>query len=240
MRKALAFLSMVFVTVFLSIIALFVSIFDRTGRVVHNLARLWAKIHLKACGIEVKIDRTEPFNKTPMIIMCNHQSALDIYALLTAIPVHFKWIAKRQLFSIPFLGWAMKRAGYISLDRENPREALNAIIEAAAEIKDGTNILIFPEGTRSKDGTLLPFKKGAFLLALKAGVPVLPIGIYGTSPIQPKGSFIPRKKGTVYIHVGEPITVDAFNPHERSRLMEQVRASIEGLLALKDNKKVEV
>ena len=231
MRKALSFLSLVLTTIVLSTAAVFASLFDEKGDTVRRIARFWASVHLRVCGITVSLTGIDNISKPPYIFMCNHHSALDIYTLLSVLPVSSKWIAKRQLFSIPFFGWAMKSAGYISLDRENPREALKAINDAARKIREGTNILIFPEGTRSKDGVLLPFKKGVFSLVVRAGVPVIPVGIKGTRVLQPKGSFIPKKKGVIYIGIGEPIPVKEDNPSEKAKIMDEVRAAIERLIA---------
>jgi len=230
MRKPLCFLNLIFSTIFLSIIALIVSFFDKKGERIHKIARFWAKLHLFFSGICVSIKGQENIPEPPCIFMCNHQSALDIYSLLAYLPLSFRWVAKRQLFNIPFFGWAMKKAGYISLDRENPREALKAIEKAAEKIRDGTNIIIFPEGTRSIDGTLLPFKKGVFSLALQAGVPLVPVGIRGTCNLQPKGSLVPVKKGLIYINIGKPIFILEKKASEKNRIMADVRESIERLM----------
>lgn len=230
MRRFLCFLNLIFSTIFLSLIALGISLFDREGEGVHKIARLWARMYLFFSGIDVSIKGTENIPDLPCIFMCNHQSALDIYSLLACLPLSFRWVAKRQLFNIPFFGWAMKKAGYISLDRENPREALKAIEKAAAKIREGTNIIVFPEGTRSVDGVLLPFKKGVFSLAIQAGVPVVPVGIYGTSALQPKGSLIPVKKGVIYINIGRPVFISDKRASEKNRIMAEVRKGIEGLI----------
>lgn len=230
MRKALSSLNLLFTTVFLSIIALIISPFDSKGKVIHRIARLWASTHIKLGGIKVVTSGLDRITAPPYIFMCNHQSALDIYGLLFSLPLSFRWIAKRQLFLIPFFGWALKRAGHISIDRENPREALKAMDEAARKIRDGMNIIIFPEGTRSRDGSLLPFKKGGFSLALRAMVPIVPVGIVGTSALQPKGSFIPAGKGVIYIHIGEPIPLEGMGRSAKGELMNSVRANIERLM----------
>ncbi|MBP6941638.1 MAG: 1-acyl-sn-glycerol-3-phosphate acyltransferase [Syntrophorhabdaceae bacterium] len=230
MRKALSSLNLLFTTVFLSIIALIISPFDSKGKVIHRIARLWASTHIKLGGIKVVTSGLDRITAPPYIFMCNHQSALDIYGLLFSLPLSFRWIAKRQLFLIPFFGWALKRAGHISIDRENPREALKAMDEAARKIRDGMNIIIFPEGTRSRDGSLLPFKKGGFSLALRAMVPIVPVGIVGTSTLQPKGSFIPAGKGVIYIHIGEPIPLEGMGRSAKGELMNSVRANIERLM----------
>jgi len=236
MRKALSFLNLIFTTIFLSMVALVVSPFDSKGEAIHRIARLWGSIHLRIGGINVSLEGLEGITKPPYIFMCNHQSALDIFALLSALPLSFKWIAKRELFFIPFFGWTMKRAGYISLDRKNPREALKAIDEAARKIKEGMNIIIFPEGTRSKDGSLLPFKKGGFSLALHARVPIVPVGIWGTSRLQPKGSFIPKEKGIIYIRIGEPMHIEEESRSAKTKIMLEVRRHIERLMAYKEIK----
>jgi len=238
LRKALLLINLTIWTIFLSIIALIVSIFDNRGEKVHAIGRFWAGMHLKACGIKVTIDGIDNIKRPPYIFMCNHQSALDIYALLASLPLSFKWIAKRQLFVIPFIGWAMKRAGYISLDRENPREALKAIEDAARKIREGMNIIIFPEGTRSKDGTLLPFKKGGFSLALRAGVPIIPVGITGTSRLQPKGSFIPRQKGVIFINIGSEIDIADKGKSAKTEVMNELRLEIERLINTRETKQV--
>ncbi|MCX5812549.1 MAG: lysophospholipid acyltransferase family protein [Proteobacteria bacterium] len=231
MRRIVAAISLVFSTIFLSIIALTGSLFYNKGLVIHKLSHFWAFLHLKVCGIKVLSKGRENLLKPPYIIMCNHQSALDIFVLYIALPFMFKWVAKRQLFSIPFVGWIMKRASYVSLDRENPREGLRAINDAALKISKGMNIIVFPEGTRSKDGKLLPFKKGVFSLAVRAGVPVIPIGISGTSMLQPKGSLMPKEKGVIYVNIGKPILIIGDKASEKARVMDEVRASIERLMA---------
>jgi 1-acyl-sn-glycerol-3-phosphate acyltransferase len=231
MRKVLILIENTCVTVFLSIIALFISFFDSQGRAVHHLMRLWARIHLLVSGITVVVNGRENVSSPPYLVMCNHQSALDIYAIIVALPFQFKWVAKRELFFIPFVGWVMKRAGYVSLDRKHPREALKAIEDAAQKIRGGMNILIFPEGTRSQDGTLLPFKKGVFSLALRARVPIVPVGISGSSRLQPKGSFIPKQKGVIYVRIGKPIETEHESRSAKTDIMHTVRQAIEGLMA---------
>lgn len=230
MRKILIFLEHAIVTIVLSAIALLVSFFDSHGKALHHMAKFWARIHLMTSGIKVSVTGLENITSPPYIFMCNHQSALDIFSLFVALPVQFKWVAKRELFFIPFLGWAMKRAGYISLDRKHPREALKAMDDAAKKIRGGMNILIFPEGTRSKDGILLPFKKGVFAFVVRAQVPVVPVGISGSSRLQPKGSFIPNKKGVIYIRIGKPIDTAQGSRSAKTEIMMTVRQAIEGLM----------
>jgi len=234
MSKILIIVEYVVVTIILSAIALLISLFDKQGRALHRMAQFWAKIHLMTSGIQVSVTGLENISSPPYIFMCNHQSALDIFSLLNGLPVLFKWIAKRELFYIPFLGWAMKRAGYISLDRKHPREAIKAMDDAAKKIREGTNIIIFPEGTRSKDGHLLPFKKGGFSLALRAKVPIVPVGISGSNRLQPKGSFIPNQKGVIYLRIGKPVETAQGSRSAKTEIMMTVRQAIEGLMTEKE------
>ncbi|MHB8109229.1 MAG: lysophospholipid acyltransferase family protein [Syntrophorhabdaceae bacterium] len=231
MKKVYVAIWLAVSTFTLSLLGLFLALFGNQEETMHRLARLWARLHLATADIDVVIHGLDRISSPPYVFMCNHQSALDIYALLAQLPVSFKWIAKRQLFAIPIFGWAMKKAGYISIDRENAREALKAIEEAARKIRGGTNIIIFPEGTRSVDGKLLPFKKGGFSLALRAMVPIVPIGIYGSSDLQPKGSSVPRKKGVIYIEIGNPIVLEGMDRSKKTAVMDDVRIHIENLMA---------
>ncbi|OPY69889.1 MAG: 1-acyl-sn-glycerol-3-phosphate acyltransferase [Syntrophorhabdaceae bacterium PtaU1.Bin034] len=235
MRKAFSYLNLVFTTLFLAVIALAVSPFDPKGERIHGIARFWARICLKVAGISVSVEGAHRICEPPYLLMSNHQSALDIFVLLAAMPVSFKFIAKRELFLIPFFGWAIKRAGYISIDRENPREALKAIEEAVRRMRDGTTVLIFPEGTRSRDGKLLPFLKGGFSLASRAAVPVAPLAIIGSNPLQPPGCFVPVCKGHVTIQIGKPILLEGKGLSYKAELAEEVRSAIERLLECPKN-----
>ena len=232
MRKTFSYASLIVTTLVLGAAALLVSPIDPKGEYVHRIARLWAAIHLRVNGIVVCLEASDNMPEPPFLLMSNHQSALDIFALLSGLPVSFKFIAKRELFRIPVFGWAMKRAGYISIDRNNPREALKAIEESAQKIKDGTAVLIFPEGHRSRNGRLQPFMKGGFSLAFRAGVPVVPLAITGSFAVQPKGSIIspPERKGRVTIRVGKPVVMEGKGLSYKAELMGEVRASIERLL----------
>lgn len=230
MRKVFCLISLVLTTVALSLVAIALSVFNTQERNIHRLARMWARFHLRMCGITIRTEGLEHITAPPYIFMSNHQSALDIFALLSSLPLSFKWVAKRELFRIPFLGWGMKRAGYVSIDRNHPREALKAVDSAARKITEGMTIIIFPEGTRSHDGRLLPFKKGVFSLARRAPVPLVPVGIRGSHTLQPKGAFLPRGKGVIYIRIGEPLTPSGESKPAKTDLMLEVRERIQRLM----------
>lgn len=232
MRRFLALMNLIFTTIFLSLISVFLAPFDPKGEKVNRIGRLWAIIHLKVCGIKIVSEGMENIYRPPYIFMCNHQSVLDIFTLLVVLRISIKWIAKKELFSIPFVGWSLKIGKNISLDRENPRKALIAMQKAARRLKDGMSIVIFPEGTWSLDGNLLPFKKGGFSLALKTGISVVPVGITGTGQLQPEGCFVPKAKGTIHINIGKPVPIPNREKGNsaKTELLLHVRARMEELI----------
>ncbi|HAR97001.1 MAG TPA: 1-acyl-sn-glycerol-3-phosphate acyltransferase [Deltaproteobacteria bacterium] len=233
MRRLCSHLNLFCTTLFLCVLAFLAAPFlDPKGEAVHRLARFWATIYLKIAGVAVTFHGKQHIGQPPYILMSNHQSALDIMSLLKGLPISFRFVAKQELFKIPLFGWALKRAGYISLDRQNPRQALKDMDVAAKRIRDGSSLVIFPEGTRSLDGRLLPFKKGAFSLAMKAGVPIVPVAIRGTAVIQPEGCHVPARKGSVTIVAGEPIAVDGKGTSYKDALAEKVKTEIERLMAI--------
>lgn len=177
--------------------------FDRKRDSIHSIGVLWSRILLKLAGIKVEVRGVENIPKGPVVFASNHQSAFDIPALQGSLPVQFRWVAKQSLFKVPFIGWSMWLAGYIGIEREHAGEAYRSIELAAEKIKKGTSVLVFPEGTRSANGRLLPFKRGAFHLASKSGVPVVPVAIRGTVDVMRRGSF--------RIHPGN-VTIDVLPP----------------------------
>lgn len=220
----LIFVPLTFALAFSAIIA---TLFDSTGRLYHRHARLWSRFSLWLAGVRVEVAGRERIPADgPVIFISNHQGNFDILALYQAIPQQFAWIAKEELFSIPVFGHSMRRAGYIPLDRSDGRRALKSVERAAAAIAGGQSVVIFPEGTRTRDGGLLPFKKGGFLLAAKAGVPVVPVTINGSMEINPRNR-IELYPGTIRISFGEPVRPEGSGAAVRDRLLEQVRAAIE-------------
>ncbi len=226
-RWVLLWISIVISTVGLSTLVFITFPFDRNGNIIHHYARWWAKIQLLVSGVRVKVRGLEHLDReTPYIYMSNHQGSYDIFALLSCLPVQFRWIAKKELFSIPILGWAMGAANYISIDRSGRRKALESIEKAASKIKGGVSVVIFPEGTRSRDGSIQPFKRGGFTLALKSGVPIIPITINGSRDVMPRDSMRVRP-GEVRVSIDRAIQTTPFSLRERNVLMEKVRETIE-------------
>jgi 1-acyl-sn-glycerol-3-phosphate acyltransferase len=200
--------------------------FREHERMSHGLARIWARIALMACGVKVRVEGLEHVQGAgPYVFMSNHQGTYDIFSLHAHLPFHFKWLAKKELFSIPLLGWAMAVAGYIRIDREGTRETVDAMNEAAQKIHDGMSVVIFPEGTRSPDGSIQPFKKGGFTLALKAKVPIVPVAISGSRDVMPKGR-LSAASGVIRIRMDHPIETESLPLRDRKLLMEKVRETI--------------
>ena len=201
-----------------------ISIFDSKGRIVHfYCASPWAKIILWVCGVRVKVTGLENIQTDrPAFYLTNHQSYFDIFALLANLPVDFKFIMKQELMRIPLLGIAMRRARYVGIERDNPREAVKSMRKAAERVKEGSSLIIFPEGTRSADGRLLPFKKGGFKLALKSGCDIVPVTIKDSHRIVTKGS-LKINKGTVGLHFGKPISLKEYSSRDLKQLMDRVR-----------------
>jgi 1-acyl-sn-glycerol-3-phosphate acyltransferase len=199
---------------------------DRKGKVGHRFARLWGRVALWANQVKVSVEGMENLRgEGPYIFMSNHQGSYDIFALLGHLPFQFKWLAKKELFSVPILGWAMAAAGYISIDREGTRKTVEAMNKAAERIRDGMSVVIFPEGSRSPDGTIQPFKKGGFTLAIKSRVPIVPLALTGSREIMPKER-LTAASGEIRIRVGRPIETGQHSMKDRKDLMEKVRESI--------------
>src|SRR4030042_1652797 len=200
--------------------------FDRRGKVIHRYGRLWGKVALLANRVKVRVEGIEHLRgEGPYIIMSNHQGSYDIFALLSPLPFQFKWLAKKELFSVPFFGWVMAAAGYVSVDREGTRETVEAMNEAARKIREGMSLLIFPEGSRSPDGSIQPFKKGGFTLAIKSKVPIIPISISGSREIMSKDR-LRASSGEDRIKVGDPIETETYSLKDRTALMEKVSETI--------------
>ena len=225
-RTAFILLWVVLTTAFFSVIAIIASFFSRTGDGVHIIARIWARSILMGSRVHVSVDglsNIEPDKS--YIYMANHQSNFDIPVLLGCLPVQFRWLAKAELFKIPVFGRAMRGAGYVKIDRFDRESAFESISEAAQKMKNGVSVMIFPEGTRSKDGRIKPFKKGGFVMAVDSGVPIVPVIIRGTWPIMAKSS-LRINRGNVEMEIAKPIDTIDYSRETKEELMDQVRMAI--------------
>ena len=213
-------------TAVLATAALVGSLFDSRGEWQHGAARVWARLILKISGVSVRVAGLEHVNPAEAMIFCaNHPSAMDIPILFANLPVQFRFLAKRELFMVPFLGWYMRRSGHIAVDRGRPREALKSFDQAAAKVKEGCPVLLFPEGSRSRTGKLLPFKSGTFYLAIRAGVPLVPITLNGTRYVHKPDTYHVRS-GITEMVIHEPIPTANLKVANVAALSARVRQQI--------------
>jgi len=217
-------------TIVMGTLSLIASFFDRTGKTQHQLARTWASLLLAVSFIRVRVEGVEKLDPNrAYVFVANHGSYMDIPALLASLPQQFRFFAKKGLFSIPFLGTHLKRAGHLSVDRSSPRASLKSMMEAARIIGEGTvSVLNFPEGGRSAEG-LREFKEGPAFIAIKAGVPVVPVAIVGMRELLPMGSGHLRA-GRVVVRVGEPIPTKGMKTADRLELTAQLYREVSQLL----------
>ncbi len=214
-------------TALLFLLVPFSFLINPKGGLVHSIAALWCRLMLLLAGVKVSVKGKENIPRQgSMVFLSNHQGAFDIPVLQAMLPRDFRWIAKTSLFKIPVIGWTMRLAGYIGIDRDDAKGAYRSMEKAAEKIRSGTSVIVFPEGTRSHSDGLLPFKRGAFMLAEKSSCPIVPIAIKGTSNILKKGGIIinPAK---VTIKVGAPIQTSGRGAKE---LLKITRQEIEKLL----------
>jgi 1-acyl-sn-glycerol-3-phosphate acyltransferase len=188
--------------------------------------RCWAPALIWATGAQYRVDPLPAIDfSQPHIFVMNHQSALDIACAFASIPVNLRFVAKNVLKFIPFLGWYMWMTGMIFVDRSKGTRAVRSFAKAAAKIRAGANIIVFPEGTRSRDGSILPFKRGPFALALQAGVAIVPVAIEGSGQVMCAGGFR-LAPGLVRLKIGHPIPTTGRKAQGRDQLMRDVRAAL--------------
>lgn len=196
-----------------------------------RLLRAWARTLLVLGGFRLRVEGLEhaPTDRQ-YVLMANHQSRLDIPALLAALPTSLdvRFLAKRSLFRVPFLGWAMRALGFVSVDREDGSTAPAMFAAARGQLERGRSVLVFPEATTALDDRLLPFRRGGFLLALKSRLPILPVGLTGTADGLPPGR-LGFRPGPVAVRIGRPIDTRGRAVRDRDGLADAVRAEIERL-----------
>jgi 1-acyl-sn-glycerol-3-phosphate acyltransferase len=215
-----------FYTVVLATASVIGSFFDSRGHWQHACARAWSWLVLATGGIKVRLEGLQHLHPGDTVIFCaNHPSAMDIPILFVNLPGQFRFLAKRELFALPFLGWHLRRSGHIAVDRERPHLALKSFDQAADRVKQGCPVVVFPEGTRSRTGQLLPFKNGTFYLAVQAGVPVVPITLNGTRYVHKPDTYHVRP-GPVEMIVHEPISTANLSINDVAVLSARVRERI--------------
>ena len=214
-------------TIVLGTASLMGSLVERRGRFAHGCARTWSWLILATTGVSVDVrglDRLNPART--YIFVSNHQSIYDIPVIFANLPYQLRIIAKESLGSFPFLGWHLRRSGHLLVDRKRPDRA-GILGRWRALVKDGLSLIIFPEGTRSADGRLAPFKAGSFLLAIEAKLPIVPVSVDGTRLVMHKGELTTRP-GAVTLTLHPPVETEALDVSAARDLAEQVRGVVAG------------
>jgi 1-acyl-sn-glycerol-3-phosphate acyltransferase len=218
-----------FYTIVLGGLSLLSSFFDRDGSIQHGFARLWSRMILGTIGAQVQVEGLEQIDTGKAhIYAVNHLSALDIPVLYKYLPFQFRILAKKELFRYPFMGWHLRRSGQIAVDQQNVRSSVRSIGRAVETLKSQMPIVIFPEGGRSEDGQLQGFMSGAFYLAIKAQVDVVPMALIGTYEMLPMSSFHIRPR-LIRLVLGKPISTAGMNIRTMDVLTEKAREAIADL-----------
>ncbi len=200
-----------------------IALFQLNRGVAWRFAKAQARNLMRMCGVTIDVSGTEHLADRTYVFTPNHQSHFDIAALLGYLPGNNRFAAKKSLFNEPVLGAVMRTLGMIPIDRDDS----SAAIDGLRVLRERNHsVIIFPEGTRSRDGNLLPFKKGAFVSAIELGLPVVPVVCRGTAEIMPKGGYLSILPGHVQIEVLEPIATGELSYDDRDRLCDEVRARI--------------
>jgi 1-acyl-sn-glycerol-3-phosphate acyltransferase len=213
-------LATILLTIFMGAISFICSFGDRGGRTQHRLARRWGRLLLAVGFVRATVHGAGKLNpEASYVVVANHSSYMDIPALYSALPLQIRFFAKKGLFSVPLLGWHLRRAGHLPVVRGDARASLKSMSEGANLIRKlGISVLLFPEGGRTERG-IRPFKEGAAYIAIKAGVPVVPVGLVNMRSVLPMGSLLLRP-AAVEIRIGDPIDTTGMTPHDRGRLNE--------------------
>lgn len=218
-------------TIFFSLLGLFVAwplslvLEGASGHLPHKVSQFWACTLCRVLPFwDLRVKGLENIEKRKTyVIVGNHQSALDILVVLAGLPLHFKFIAKRELFWIPFFGWHLSLARYIALKRGDPESGRVALEKARMWLKKGVNVLFFPEGTRSLDGKIHDFKAGAFKLGLEEKIDFLPVVIKGTRDAMPKRSFLLQMPIHMSLEILPPVSAQKFSVSDLEQIRDSVR-----------------
>jgi 1-acyl-sn-glycerol-3-phosphate acyltransferase len=225
-------LFLVFGSFFFGSLAILLGWLPPRGNLMFWSARMWSRLLLRCAFIPVSTRFEATLDASARYIyMANHQSLFDIPVLIATLPGQTRFLAKQSLFRIPVFGWALAVGGFIPVNREDRSRARDVFTSAVDRLRVGNSILLFPEETRSVDGNLLPFQRGGFLLALKSGLAIVPVGIRGTLEVQRKGSFAIRPQ-RIAVHYGAPISVAGCDLKQRKELATAVRARVAELAGL--------
>ena len=219
-------------TLLCGLVSIALALLDSSGNAAMKVARVWARSLLVAAGVRVRVEGLDQIHaQGSYVFSSNHLSYMDTPVVLSQIPTQFRFLAKAGLFQIPFLGTHLKQAGHIPVPRNDPRASVKTMAEAADMIQQRKmSVLIFPEGGRSSDGILQPFKEGAAYIAIKAQVPVVPMALIGTREVLAMGAAV-FHGGPVTLRIGTPIPTAGLTLRDRGVVTEAARAQVVALLA---------
>ena len=216
-------------TIILGCFSLICSLFDRSGGIQHGFARLWSRMILGTIGARVQVEGLNRIDTSQArVYVVNHLSALDIPVLYLHLPFQFRILAKKELFSYPFMGWHLRRSGQIPVVLESPKASVRSLNLAVAALRNNMSLVIFPEGGRSPYGQLQAFMGGAFYAAIKAQVDVVPIALVGTYEMLKMNTWH-IKPGPVHMLVGEPIRAAGMSNRDIEKITVKAREAIAGL-----------
>ncbi|HEY2797904.1 MAG TPA: lysophospholipid acyltransferase family protein [Thermoanaerobaculia bacterium] len=229
LRSFAAWAVIVLATIFFAILAIPFSPLPGGGKWFQRCSRGWSALILGASGVRIRVLHRERMRRDGLyVIASNHESFFDIPVLFASLPMPVRFLAKRNLFRLPFLGWAMSAAGFVAVDRADHSHGKEMLDTALSRLRDRRSLIVFPEQTRTRTGELSPFKSGAAVFAIKAEMPLLPVAIAGTFRALRRGSFWVRP-GLVTVAVGEPLPVEGKSTRDRASLTAQLRGAIETL-----------
>jgi len=216
-------------TVVLGIISIPVSLLRQRERILHGFARFWSVLIMKTIGSPVKVVGLEKLDLSrPYVYAVNHASALDIPVLYAYLPFQFRIAFKKELLAYPIVGWHLKRSGQICINQQNPSAAIGSVRAGLKTLKEGIPLVIFPEGGRTPDGDIKPFLGGAFFLAIRGQVDVVPIALVGTYELLPMDTYHIKCR-PIEMRVGEPISTTQFTRDEMEKLSAKVQLAMEEL-----------
>jgi 1-acyl-sn-glycerol-3-phosphate acyltransferase len=218
-----------FYTVILGIISIPVSLFGEKERILHGFARFWSQLIMKTISSPVRVTGLENTDVSkPTVIAVNHASAIDIPVLYVYLPFQFRIVFKKELLVYPIVGWHLRRSGQVCIDQQNPSRSIGSIRAALKGLKSGIPLVIFPEGGRTSDGEIKPFLPGAFFLAIKAQVDVIPVALIGTYELLPMDTFHIKCR-PLEMRVGKPISTAGYTLRDLDALSAKVHAAMENL-----------
>ena len=218
-------------TIVMGTISLVVWPFDRSGRIQHACSRWWCRMTAWTIGARIRVHGTgnvQPYGS--YVYMANHASLIDTPALFAYLPHPFKIMAKKRLFYVPFMGWHLWTNGHFPIDQSDGRKTARSLRRVIEGVRGGKSLAVFPEGTRTRDGHLQEFKAGSFKIALRAGVPIVPVTIRGTYQLLPRTTLAPRP-GRVDVFIGAPIETTPYTERQLPALMNRTREAIQSRLS---------